>query len=62
MEFGVGFFNEGYPKFLQVSVVAIQRSFIFSAGDPCVNNLELPLSVFKELEHCKTLCNTIVVD
>ena len=42
--------------------MAIKWSFIFSTGDSGINNFELPLSVFKELEYSETLLDSIVVD
>ena len=42
--------------------MAIKWSFIFSTGDSGINNFELPLSIFKELEYSETLLNSIIVD
>ena len=42
--------------------MAIKGSFIFITRDSGINNFELPLSVFKELEYSETLLDSIVVD
>ena len=41
--------------------MAIEWSFIFRAWDSGINNFELPLSVFKELEYSETLLDSIII-
>lgn len=63
MELGISLLHQGNPKLILVIVVTIKWSLCLRVvWNSRVNDNMLPSSVLEEVEHCKTILNTVVVD